>query len=259
MEAIFNPFVFDTVVAAMAAMAVIVFLALHRVEAAYGMTYSSKWGPAVNNRTGWVVMEAPAFVCMLLLWVASPRATEVPQAVMGGLFLAHYFQRTFIFPFLMRGKSRMPLAIVAMGMLFNSVNAYMIGGWLFHISPQGYYPPSWVISPQFIFGTALFLAGMAVNIHSDHVIRNLRKPGDSRHYIPKKGMYRFVTAGNYFGEFMEWTGFAILTWSLPGAVFALWTFANLAPRARSLHKRYSDEFGEEFTALHRKYIIPFIY
>ncbi|MDE6400302.1 MAG: 3-oxo-5-alpha-steroid 4-dehydrogenase, partial [Muribaculaceae bacterium] len=53
--------------------------------------------------------------------------------------------------------------------------------------------------------------------------------------------------------------FAILTWSAPGMVFALWTFANLAPRARALHKRYALGFGERFTSLNRKYILPYIY
>jgi len=105
----------------------------------------------------------------------------------------------------------------------------------------------------------MFLAGMAVNLHSDHIIRNLRRPGDTRHYIPRGGMFRYVSSANYFGELLEWTGFAVASWSWAGAVFAWWTFANLAPRAASLNKRYAKEFGDEFTSLGRKKIIPFIY
>ena len=78
-----------------------------------------------------------------------------------------------------------------------------------------------------VIGGAMFLAGMAVNLHSDHIIRNLRRPGDTRHYIPRGGMFRYVSSANYFGEL--------------------------------LYKRYAQEFGEEFTALKRKKIIPFIY
>ena len=243
----------------MAVLAVIVFIALHRVEAAYGMTYSPKWGPSVNNKIGWVAMETPAFVCMLLIWLLSPRRGESVPAVMGSLFLLHYFQRSFIFPLMMRGKSRMPWAIAGMGIIFNTINAYMIGGWLFFVSPGGYYSPAWFGKPCFIIGTILFFAGMIINIHSDYVVRHLRKPGDTRHYIPRKGMFKYVTGANYFGEFIEWTGFAILTWSVAGLVFALWTFANLAPRARTLHARYINEFGDEYTLLNRKYILPFIY
>ncbi|MDE6445016.1 MAG: DUF1295 domain-containing protein [Muribaculaceae bacterium] len=243
----------------MAILAVVVFVALHKVEAAYGMTYSAKWGPSVNNKAGWIAMEAPAFLAMLAIWILSPRREEFAPAVMAALYLIHYFQRSFIFPLLMRGKSRMPWAIAIMGMAFNIVNAYMIGGWLFFVAPEGMYSNGWLRSPQFIIGSMVFFAGMAINMHSDHVVRHLRKPGDTRHYIPRKGMFRYVTGANYFGELTEWLGYALLTWSIPGLVFALWTFANLAPRARTLHARYIKEFGSEYSALGRKYIIPFIY
>lgn len=259
MESIFNPLTYDIVVGSMAVLAVVVFIALQGMEAAYGMTYSPKWGPSVSNRAGWVIMELPAFLCMGLIWLLSARREEPALCVMAALFEIHYFQRTFIFPALMRGRNRMPWAIVAMGMVFNTVNAYMIGGWLFHVSAADAYAREWLMTPQFIIGTLIFLAGMAVNIHSDHVIRTLRRPGDSRHYIPRRGMYRFVTGANYFGELTEWIGFAILTWSIPGAVFALWTFANLAPRAAALRRRYVAEFGSRYSEMNLKLIIPFVY
>ncbi len=256
---IFDSTLYDSVLTGMAVMAVIVFFALQKIEAAYGMTYSSKWGPSLNNKVAWILMEAPAFILMALIWILSPRAGEVAPCVMAGLFELHYFQRSFIFPLLMRGKSRMPMAIMLMGIIFNSINAYLIGGWLFHLAPPELYTPEWLYSPLFILGCLIFFAGMAINIHSDHVIRSLRAPGDTRHYIPKKGFYKWVSGANYFGELTEWIGFAILTWSAAGAVFALWTFANLAPRAKSLSARYASRFGEEFTSLHLRYIIPFIY
>lgn len=243
----------------MLALSVVVFIALQRIEAPYGMTYSRKWGWSVPNKLGWVLMEWPVFFAMVLLWVLSPRRGEPALIVMACIFLVHYFQRCFIFPFIMRGKNRMPLLIVALGFTFNLINAYMIGGWLFYVSPEGLYGVSWLYSPLFILGTVIFLTGMAININSDHIIRNLRSPGDSRHYIPRGGMYKYVTGANYFGELTEWLGFAILTWSWAGVVFVLWTFANLVPRAAALHKRYGEEFGEEYTSLGRKRIIPFIF
>lgn len=243
----------------MLALAVVVFAALHCVTAGYGMMYNRHWGPTVGNRLGWVIMEVPSFVSMLLLWLLSPRLAEPSLVVMVLLFEIHYFQRTFVFPFLIRGRSRMPLVIVVMGIVFNIINTYMIGGWFFYVSPPDTYPVSWLVSPQFIAGTIVFLTGMAINLRSDSIIRNLRQPGDTRHYIPRGGMYRYVTSANYLGEFTEWVGYAILTWSVGAVVFAVWTFANLAPRARSIHRRYIDEFGGEYTSLRRRYIIPFIY
>ena len=71
-------------------------------------------------------------------------------------------------------------------------------------------------------------------------------------------MFRYVTSANYFGEFLEWVGFAILTWSWAGAVFALWTFANLAPRAARIHSLYRQEFPSELPP-QTKRILPFLY
>ena len=68
-----------------------------------------------------------------------------------------------------------------------------------------------------------------------------------------------MTSANYFGEFIEWTGFAILTWSWSGAVFALWTFANLAPRAARIYDMYAREFPDELDTHKTKRMIPFIY
>lgn len=259
LETIFNSEVYYSILYVMIGLAVVVFIALQKVTAGYGMMYTKKWGPTIGNRPGWVLMESPVFFAMIILWALSPRRYEIVPAVMATFFLIHYFQRSFIFPLLIKGKSRMPLIIILMGIVFNLVNAYLIGGWLFYVAPQDYYPLSWLTSPQFIVGTLIFIAGFIINIQSDSIIRHLRKPGDRRHYIPQGGMYRYVTSANYFGEFTEWVGFAILSWSLAGSVFALWTFANLAPRAKSLHHRYCEEFGDRFTSLHRKYIIPFIY
>ena len=229
------------------------------VMAGYGRFYAPKWGPAIDNRLGWMLMEAPVFVAMLLLWWLSDRREDGIRLVFLLLFELHYFHRAFVFPWLMRGRSKMPLSIIGTAVLFNTLNAYMQGGWLFYVSPVDYYSADWLTSVPFLAGTALFLLGMGVNIHSDRIIRNLRKPGDTAHYLPRGGMFRWVTSANYFGELVEWTGFAILTWSVSGAVFALWTFANLAPRAARIYNGYRQEFPEQLDTRTTKRIIPFIF
>ena len=195
---------------------------------------------------------------MCILWLCSDRALEAGPLALFILFQSHYLQRSFVFPLLIRGRSQMPLGIVLMGMVFNTLNALMQGGWIFYVSPAGYYD-GWFARPYIWVGGALFIAGMVINLRSDRIIRHLRRPGDTRHYIPYGGMFRYVSSANYFGELLEWIGFAVASWSWAGAVFVVWTFANLAPRSASLYKRYEQEFGEEFTSLHRKRILPFIY
>lgn len=243
----------------MAVVAVVVFVCLFFVDAGYGKFYQPKWGPSVDNKLGWTLMEAPVFVAMLALWWFSELKTDIVRIVFLFLFEIHYFHRSFIFPRQIRGKSKMPLSIIFMGALFNTLNAFMQGGWIFYFSSADMYGTSWLHGLPFILGTVIFFAGMAVNIQSDSIIRNLRQPGDTAHYLPKGGMFRYVTSANYFGEFVEWVGFAVLTWSWAGAVFALWTFANLAPRAARIYDLYSREFPEELDTQKTKRMIPFIY
>lgn len=249
---------YDTFLVVMALTAVVVFVALQFFEAGYGYLFDRRYGPPVPNKAGWVLMESPVFIMMCVLWACSDRRWDAAPLALAAMFQLHYFQRSFIFPLLMRGKSKMPLGIVVMGMVFNTLNAFMQGGWIFYVAPSDYYD-GWFGKPFFYVGAVLFFVGMFVNWQSDYIIRHLRKEGDTRHYIPRGGMFRYVSSANYFGELLEWTGFAVASWSWAGAVFVLWTFANLAPRSASLYKRYEAEFGEEFTSLRRKRILPFIY
>ena len=243
----------------MSVAALVVFIALYFVKAGYGIFTNRKWGVSVPNRLGWVLMESPVFIAMCILWWFSQRRFEPVCLCFFLFFQLHYFQRSFIFPLLIKGKSQMPLSIVTMGLVFNVLNALMQGGWIFYISSGNRYPIEWLWSPQFIIGTILFFIGMGINIHSDKIIRHLRKPGDTGHYLPQGGMFRYVTSANYFGEILEWTGFAILTWSWAGAVFAWWTFANLVPRADAIYKKYQTLFPEKMKKGKLKRVIPFIY
>jgi len=251
----------------MIVIAIATFITLYHVEAGYGMLRNEKWGKTISNRWAWFFMELPIFLAMIVLWLSSPHKGNIVAIVFLLIFQSHYIQRTLIFPFLLKGKGRMPIGIMCLGISFNILNAMMQGYWIFHVA---YIPDSpalfvqagigWFHSWQFILGTCLFIAGCFINLRSDYIIRHLRKdPNDTKHYFPKGFMFKYVTSANYFGELVEWLGFAILTWSVPGLVFFVWTFANLVPRAHAIHKRYQEEFPEELNKLKPKRVIPFIY
>ena len=148
--------VFQIFLIAMSCTAVLVFFALNRIDAGYGLFYDKKWGISLPNKISWIIMEAPVFFSMLLLWYFSEKASNPVLIVFLVFFELHYFQRSFIFPFLIRGKNRMPLSIVLMGIVFNLLNALMQGGWIFHIAPSEYYSEAWFKTPQFIIGTIVF-------------------------------------------------------------------------------------------------------
>ena len=85
---------------------------------------------------------------------------------------------------------------------------------------------------------------MFLNIHADNVLLSLRKPGETEYGVPNRGAFRFISCPNYLGEILEWTGWAVATWSLGGLAFCVFTAANLIPRARSNHRWYRENFSD---------------
>lgn len=234
---------------------IIVFIILFFITAGYGQYYKKeKWGPAINDKAGWIIMEAPTVIVYLILYFVGDHKFEFFTLFFSALFLMHYGYRTFIFPMLIRGKHKMPITIIIFGMMFNTSNAYLQGRW---VNTLYSYKISWLLTPFFIIGIIIFFAGFTIHAHSDHIIRSLRKPGENEYKIPQGGMFEYVSCPSYLGEITEWCGWWIMTWSLSGFVFFLWTFFNLSPRARSNHKWYLHTFPDY--PKNRKALIPFIY
>jgi len=234
---------------------VVTFVALFFVTAPYGRSIREGWGPTIPSRVGWVVMELPALLVWLGIYLSGEHRFEAVPLILLGLWQLHYFHRVVIFPLRMRlsGK-RMPITIPLLAIVFNLLNAYVNARW---VSELGSYGPEDLTRPTFVIGVALFLFGFAVNLHSDEVLRNLRKPGETGYKIPQGGLHRWVAAPNYFGEIVEWTGWALAVGALPGWAFAIYTFANLAPRAVS-HRRWYRERFEDYPKA-RRALVPFVW
>jgi hypothetical protein len=74
--------------------------------------------------------------------------------------------------------------------------------------------------------------------------------------IPRGSLFECVSCPNHLGEIVEWFGFALMCWNLPALSFAIWTAANLIPRALSHHRWYAEKFANY--PKERKALIPFV-
>ena len=224
------------------------------VTAPYGRHVRGGWGPTMHNRIGWILMESVPVVGFLAVYLlGDQRGASTPLALLA-LWQVHYVHRAYVYPLRMRSRGkRMPVIVFLMAVAFNSLNAYVNARWLSHL---GSYPPDWLTDPRFILGTVLFATGMAINLHSDAILLALRRPGETGYQIPRGGLYSRVSSPNYLGEMIEWTGWAIATWSLAGLAFAVYTAANLVPRALSHHRWYRETFPEY--PPERKAILPYV-
>lgn len=229
----------------------VVLLSLLWVTAPYGRHHQGGWGPKLPNRAAWLLMEIPALLTITVLVLASP-VRLMPQAWVPLLFwVFHYSYRTFVFPALMRpSNNTFPALLVLFATGFNILNGYNNAQALI-VSGDAGLPLG---SSHFVLGTGLFIVGFVIHFKADGIIRNLRRPGETGYAIPRGGMFRWVSSPNYLGEIIQWTGWAIMTWSLAGLAFALFTFCNLAPRALANHRWYKERFPEYPAA--RKVLIP---
>ena len=215
------------------------------------------YGFNVNSRLSWFLQELPAFVAVVWCLSCVPlESLGTHQRVLLALYGVHYFHRTFIFPFRIRSPKPSSALSTALAVAFNVCNGYLQARWI-----TGYGGPALESVPPAVFvaGMGLALAGMAINIHSDSVLMNLRKPGETGYKIPRGGMFEYVSGANFFGEITEWVGYALASgFALPPLAFAVFTFCNIGPRALQHHQWYLLKFKEDYPTA-RKALFPFVW
>jgi len=224
------------------AIAIAIFFLLLKIAAPYGRHASAKWGPQIDNKYGWFLMEFPALAVMIYFLVETSSFQSAAVSIMIILFCMHYFNRTFIFPFRLhtRGK-KMPILILISGIFFNLANTFLMGYYFTHFAN---YEISWLYDPRFIIGIILFFSGVWINWKADNVLIHLRKPEETDYKIPGGWLFNYISCPNMLGELIEWAGFAILCWNMPAIAFFIWSAANLIPRALAHHRWYKNKFAD---------------
>jgi 3-oxo-5-alpha-steroid 4-dehydrogenase 1 len=206
----------------------------------------------IPSQLGWVVMEIISPIMLGYFFLTGPLEKSMASYVFFILWIGHYFNRSIIYPIRQNSPSKMPLLIPLLAFMFNIVNGFVNG---YHLGFIQAYPLEYIYEWNFILGIILFVIGAIINIKSDNILLRLRSNNKGYH-IPNGFMFRYVSYPNYLGEIMEWVAFALMTWSLAGLSFAVWTIANLVPRAIAGHKWYKETFDNY--PKNRKAILPHI-
>ncbi|KAM4771987.1 3-oxo-5-alpha-steroid 4-dehydrogenase 2 [Rhinophrynus dorsalis] len=228
------------------------------------VTYPAPYGKHVDNekkqtyfmvpaKYGWFIQELPSFLVPVLVILHSQHRDTLGCKMLFFMFCGHYFHRTFIYSAFTRGRPS-PVHIVVMAVVFCTFNGFLQGHCLVYVAT---YPQEWYFDIRFLSGAMIFLFGMGINIHSDHILRTLRKPREVSYKIPQGGMFNYVSGANFLGEIVEWFGYAIATWSLPAFAFAFFTLCSIGPRAYHHHRYYLQVFKDY--PRERKALIPFIF
>jgi 3-oxo-5-alpha-steroid 4-dehydrogenase 1 len=236
-------------------LALLAFFVLFYFPAPYGRHWRGGWGFYLPSRLGWLFMELVSLIGIIVLFILGNRIHNIPALIFFLMWVFHYSYRAVLFPLTRKTKTKsMPALIIILAIVFNSINSFFNGYFLFYLAPL--YPWNWFLDFRFILGLSLFLFGFIIHAQADHILNEIHNNEHKGYGIPRGGLYHWVSCPNYLGEIMEWTGWAVATWSLAGFSFALWTVANLAPRAFSNHRWYLAQFPNY--PQKRKALVPFL-
>ena len=256
---VINHYQYELTILIWIAIAICTFFLLMFIRAPYGRHERPGWGIRIPARTGWIIMESPCVIVMTIFFSIGFARSDIVDPlgiIFYSIWMLHYMHRSLIWPQRANiSNKKMPISIALFAIGFNSINSWVNAESIFSIYHS--YPNEWIYSPQFVLGITLFFLGMVINIHSDNILFSLRKKRKSGYKIPYGGLFKWISCPNYFGEIIEWIGWAIATWSLAGLSFAIWVIANLAPRSRSNHQWYLESFKEY--PKDRKILIPKIW
>jgi hypothetical protein len=245
---------FDLIVIGWITLACLIFPILLFVTAPYGRHSTRKWGITILNREGWILMEIPALLVFLFFIATGKSDKNIVVWIIFSLFTLHYINRSLIYPFRIKTQAkRIPILIVIMAIMFNTVNGYING---YYLGTMQQYGNAWLTDPRFIAGILLFFAGMIINISADEKLIHIRRSRTDGYQIPYGGLFNLISCPNFFGEIIEWLGFAVLCWSLPAVSFLAWTICNLVPRSIDHHRWYKKQFADY--PENRKAIFPYL-
>ena len=209
----------------------------------------------MNKRAAWIIMETPILITVIYFYWAGGNELNA-SIVLLGFFVFHYFHRALIYPYRIKVKGKtMPVGSMLSSMAFYIINGYLIGH---YFGALKIYSWEWLYTPQFIIGSILFITGFYINVTSDNILINLRKEDETGYKIPYGGFYKYVSCPNYFGEILEWFGFAIMCWCLPATVYFIWVALPLIGQANQAHLWYLKKFPEEYPQ-DRKSVFPYVY
>jgi len=236
----------------------------------WGKLYRPLVGPTVPANIGWMLFEGPNLFWAAFCFLNRDRQIfTVTNGILLSLFAAHYINRAVVYPLtLSTGTKRMPVETVLSAFIYTNFNGYLQSRSLCRFQT---FPSNYMTSPYFLCGCVLFLVGVRVNLQSDAILRSLRKGTNKidsspsgtaetrkgNYKIPHGGFFEYVSAPHYFGEILEWGGFALACGSLCGLSFFVFTCANLIPRGLDHHKWYLKNFDDYPRS--RTGVIPFLF
>eukprot|EP00803_Ostreobium_quekettii_P010930 evm.model.scf_1068.2 EVM.evm.TU.scf_1068.2 scf_1068:11561-13841(-) len=196
--------------------------------------------------------EMWSWLIPITIWLTSvpQQPMTTVQAVCLCALIVHYVHRSVIYQWMAPAQGT-PILVLLHAFVFTCWNGFIQGWSIVH---------HWTITVADSWlawlGISVWLLGFCMNLQGDYTLIGLRKQNDKGYRVPHGGLFEYVSAANYFGEIVEWLGFALACRSLAAASFAIFSFCYLAKRGVAYHSWYLSKI--KGYPRNRKAVIPFI-
>lgn len=216
----------------------------YRIVAPFGKHSSGRWGPTLSPKLAWFLFESPNLGWSLYgYWNRDPDVfrASIANRWLLALYVVHYINRCILYPMRMSQKSqRVNMVVVSSAFAFCFLNGFLQA---MHYCKYHAYPPLHHRSIPFVVGSVLWCIGFLINLQADAILFKLREmPPHNVYKIPRGGLFEYISCANFFGEIVEWFGYAVASQSLPAWAFFVWVCANLIPRGYAHHQWYMEKF-----------------
>jgi len=227
---------------------------------AYGK-FGDSIGVGLDPRIGWWLMELPCSAVFVyqFFFVGGPQSRELVPRILAFVFVCHYAYRGWIFPALInvyKGSKNFSIVPACFSWMVTVTHAFLNAKW-YSMHGKHLRDKAWLKSIWFVSGALIYYSGLGLIIWHDTILRNLRPcPDGQRYCIPRGGLFEHATSAQYFAELWAWGGFCLMSMGPNGLFIFLVSLVNLVPRSVATHNWYVEKFGEEYSSLGRKYLIP---
>ncbi|MEZ4949241.1 MAG: hypothetical protein R2784_07625 [Saprospiraceae bacterium] len=144
-------------------LAILVFPIQLFITAPYGRHTKSSWGPLMDNRWGWTIMEIVSPLVFTTLFLIGPQDKSLFHWIAFGCWNLHYLNRSLIYPWRTKtSNKKIPVTIVGSAIFFNLINAGLNG-----------FPGILTLTSSLfllIYFWMALIIGMGINFQADNIL-----------------------------------------------------------------------------------------
>lgn len=200
-------------------------------------------GGTFPSREGMLVLYSCS-VLTSVLFILNPYSTSLLCAVM---CFIHFGKRMLECAYMHRYSGRMDVFMSVAGSISYAIGVYV---------RCQYAQPNSALSLSSLLGVLLFFIGELGNLYHHYLLSTAKRGPDNEYVVPSGGWFDLVACPHYTFELMAMLGIAMYGCNMLAYLDTLCMTFYLGIRSMKTTQFYVSRFGDAYSALQRKHLLP---